>query len=114
MLDPFAPDPDRLSNHKREEARWRPEKETLELAAAGAAWTLGPDHSATKALTWASITMAKVDPWRARPKRWPSARPSRRTGRCAERVKLSVDFLGEKLSVKIYFGIYLGRRERET
>ncbi len=22
MLDPFAPEPDRLSNHKREEARW--------------------------------------------------------------------------------------------
>ncbi len=28
--------------------------------------TLGPDHRATKAMTRASITMAKVDLWRAR------------------------------------------------
>ncbi len=66
MLDPFAPDPDALTDREREAARRNPERETLELAAAGAAWTLGPDHSATKALTKASITMTKVDLWHAR------------------------------------------------
>ncbi len=35
-------------------------------AAAGAAQVLGPDHSVTKALAKASITMAKVDLWHAR------------------------------------------------
>ncbi len=43
-----------------------PERETLELAAAGAAKVLGLDHSATMALARASITMAKVDLWHAR------------------------------------------------
>ena len=38
----------------------------MELAAAGAAQVLGPDHSVTKALARASITMAKVDLWHAR------------------------------------------------
>ncbi len=37
MLDPFAPDPDALTDREREEARWHPERATLELAAAGAA-----------------------------------------------------------------------------
>ncbi len=50
----------------RTTARRHPERETLELAAAGAARTLGPDHGVTKALAKASITMAKVDLWRAR------------------------------------------------
>ena len=31
-----------------------------------AAQVLGPDHGATKALAKASVTMAKVDLWRAR------------------------------------------------
>ncbi len=35
-----------------------PERETLELAAAGAAQVLGPDHGVTKALAKASITEA--------------------------------------------------------
>ena len=35
MLDPFAPDADALSDRERERARWHPERETLELAAAG-------------------------------------------------------------------------------
>ncbi len=39
-------------------------RETLELATAGAAQVLGVDHSATKALARASITMAKADLWR--------------------------------------------------
>jgi len=36
----------------------------LELAAAGAAKVLGPDHGVTKALARASMTMDKVDLWR--------------------------------------------------
>ena len=43
-----------------------PERETLELAAAGAAKVLGHDHSVTRALARASITMAKADIWNAR------------------------------------------------
>ena len=50
----------------REQARRHPERETLELAAAGAAQVLGPEHGVTKALAKASITMAKADLWRAR------------------------------------------------
>ncbi len=53
-------------DHELETARRHPDRETLELAAAGAAWVLGPDHSATKALTKASVTMDRVDIWRAR------------------------------------------------
>ncbi len=49
-----------------EHARRHPERETLELAAAGAAKVLGPEHSATMALARASITMATVDLWHAR------------------------------------------------
>ena len=58
--------PDALSDREREAARWHPERETLELAAAGATQVLGPDHSATMALAKAAITMAKVDLWHAR------------------------------------------------
>ncbi len=50
----------------RTTARRHPERETLELATAGAAKVLGPDHGVTKALAKASITMAKPDLWRAR------------------------------------------------
>ncbi len=50
----------------RTTARRHPERETLELAAAGAAQVLGHDHGVTKALAKAAITMAKVDLWRAR------------------------------------------------
>ncbi len=38
----------------------------LELATAGAAKVLGPDHGVTKALARASMTMAKADLWYAR------------------------------------------------
>ncbi len=62
----FAPDPDALSDREREQARWHPERETLLLAAAGAAKVLGPDHSATKAFAKAAQTMDRVDLWRAR------------------------------------------------
>ncbi len=50
----------------RTTARRHPERETLELATAGAAKVLGHDHGVTKALARASMTMAKVDQWRAR------------------------------------------------
>ena len=43
-----------------------PERETLELAAAGAVQALGLDHSATRALAKAALTMATVDLWHAR------------------------------------------------
>ncbi len=62
----IQPLPDPAADREREQARRHPDQDTLELAAAGAAWTLGPDHSATKALTKASITMAKADLWHAR------------------------------------------------
>ena len=38
----------------------------MELATASAVQVLGPEHSATKALARASITMSKADLWRAR------------------------------------------------
>ncbi len=63
---PFLTMPDPAAEREREQARWRPERETLELATAGAAKVLGPDHSATKALARAAITMATVDLWHAR------------------------------------------------
>lgn len=66
MLFPFAPDPDALTDHELEQARWHPEQETLELAAAGAARVLGARHSATRAFAQAAQTMDKVDIWRAR------------------------------------------------
>ncbi len=50
----------------RTTARRHPERETLELATAGAAKVLGPDHGVTKAIAKASITMAKADLWKAR------------------------------------------------
>jgi hypothetical protein len=46
---------------ERETERLHPERETLLLAAAGAALTLGEDHSVTLALSRASATMDRVD-----------------------------------------------------
>ncbi len=63
---PILPMPSAAADRAHEEARRHPERETLELAAAGAAKVLGPDHGVTKALAKASITMAKADLWRAR------------------------------------------------
>ncbi len=63
---PILPMPSAAADRAREEARRHPERETLELATAGAAQVLGPDHSVTKALARASITMAPVDLWQAR------------------------------------------------
>ena len=50
----------------RTTARRHPDRETLELATAGAAQVLGVDHGVTKALAKASTTMATVDLWHAR------------------------------------------------
>ncbi len=66
LLNPFAPDPDALTDREREQARWHPERETLVLATAGAAEVLGARHSATKAFAKAAATMDRVDLWRAR------------------------------------------------
>ncbi len=70
LLDPFytSPygDPNRLSDRERKEARWHPERETLLLAAAGAAQVLGARHSATRAFAKAAASMDKVDLWHAR------------------------------------------------
>ncbi len=63
---PFPTMPNPAADRKRHEARWNPDRETLELAAAGAAKVLGPDHSVTRALARASITLAKADIWNAR------------------------------------------------
>ena len=66
MLFRALPDPDALTDYEREQARWHPERETLELAAAGAARVLGPEHSVTKSLARAAVTMAPADLWLAR------------------------------------------------
>ncbi len=50
----------------RTTARRHPERDTLELTAAGAAKVLSEDHGVTKALARASITMALADLWKAR------------------------------------------------
>ncbi len=64
MSFPTMPDP--AADRAHEQARRHPERETLELATAGAAKVLGADHGVTKAMAKASITMDKVDLWRAR------------------------------------------------
>ncbi len=63
---PFPTMPGAAVEREREDACRHPERETLELATAGAAQVLGPDHGVTKALARATITMDKVDLWRAR------------------------------------------------
>ncbi len=80
----IQPLPDPAADREREDARRHTDQDTLELAAAGAAWTLGPDHSATKALTKASITMNRVDLWHAAGAQDPAARPARGDCRGAE------------------------------
>ena len=64
---PFPTMPDRIADRESEAARRHPhpERETLELAAAGATQVLSPGHGVTKALA-KTATMAKADLWRAR------------------------------------------------
>jgi len=64
MSFPTMPNP--IADREREQDRRHPQRETLELAAAVAARTLGPDHNVTKALARAAQTMGKVDLWKAR------------------------------------------------
>jgi len=60
--------------------RDNPERETLLLAAAGAAKVLGARHSATSAFAKASITMDRVDLWHARLRSGPCGPPVRFSG----------------------------------
>ncbi len=62
---PILPMPSPAADRAHEHARRHPERETLELATAGATQVLGPGHGVTKALATAA-TMAKADLWRAR------------------------------------------------
>ncbi len=63
---PILPLPDPAAERDRDHDRRHPERDTLLLAAAGAARVLGHDHGVTKALAQASITMAKAGLWHAR------------------------------------------------
>ncbi len=54
----ILPFPDPATERERDEARQNPDRETLELAAQGAAHVLGPDHGVTMAFAKASITEA--------------------------------------------------------
>ncbi len=63
---PILPMPSAAAEREHEQARRHPERETLELATAGAAQVLGPDHGVTKALAKGAITMAPADLWNAR------------------------------------------------
>ena len=63
---PFPTMPDPAADREDETGRHHLDRETLELATAGAARVLGCGHSVTRALARASITMATVDLWRAR------------------------------------------------
>ncbi len=62
---PILPLPDPVADRVLAVTRRHPERDTLELAAAGAAKVLGEQHGVTKALAKAAITMAKVDLWHA-------------------------------------------------
>ncbi len=64
MTFPAMPDP--AADRGRDRDRRHPERETLELAAQGAAQVLNIDHGVTNALAKAATTMAPADLWRAR------------------------------------------------
>ncbi len=61
---PTMPDP--VADREREDARRHPERETLLLAAAGAAQVLGHDHGVTMAFAKAAESMAPADLWLAK------------------------------------------------
>ncbi len=58
---PFPTMPDPAADREHEDARRHPERETLELATAGAAKVLGPDHGVTMAFAKAAESMAPAD-----------------------------------------------------
>jgi hypothetical protein len=66
LIAPLPTAADDAADRIREHERQNPERTTPLLAAAGAAVVLGARHSATRAFAKASITMARVDLWRAR------------------------------------------------
>ncbi len=63
---PFAPLPSPAAERRHAHDRQHPERETLELATAGAAKVLGVDHGVTMALAKAAVTMDRVALWHAR------------------------------------------------
>ncbi|MEE9246690.1 MAG: hypothetical protein V3U63_10850 [Gemmatimonadota bacterium] len=62
----ILPFPDPATERERDEARQNPDRETLELAAQGAAKVLGADHGVTTAFAKAAETMDAADLWWAR------------------------------------------------
>ena len=66
LIAPLPTAAEAAADRAREFEREHPERETLLLAAAGAAKVLGARHSATRAFAKASITMDRVDLWHAR------------------------------------------------
>ncbi len=62
----ILPFPDPATERERDEARQNPDRETLELAAQGAAKVLGADHGVTMAFAKAAESMAPADLWLAR------------------------------------------------
>ena len=66
LIAPLPTAAEAAADRARELERDHPERDTLLLAAAGAAVVLGARHSTTRAFAQASTTMAKADLWRAR------------------------------------------------
>ena len=62
----ILPMPDPVADRDRDDARRHPERETLLLAAQGAAKVLGADHGVTMAFAKAAESMAPADLWQAR------------------------------------------------
>ncbi len=62
----ILPFPGPATERERDEARQNPDRETLELAAQGAAKVIGADHGVTMAFAKAARTMAPADLWLAR------------------------------------------------
>ncbi len=63
---PILPLPSAAAERAHEQDRRHPDRETFELATAGAAKVLGHDHGVTQVLAKTAVTMAKADLWRER------------------------------------------------
>ena len=66
LFQPLPSAAEAAADREREDARRNPDRDTLLLAAAGAAKVLGARHSATRKFAKASTTVAKEDLWRDR------------------------------------------------
>ncbi len=66
LIAPLPTAAEAAADRAREFEREHPERDTLLLAAAGAAKVLGARHSATRAFAKAAATMDRADLWRAR------------------------------------------------